>query len=115
MEGVQVKLNNAYRWKVSVCEDIPELGAVGSARAPRKRAATDLRKKVFHTLNHYEIVVDNTGERILTICFVCMFRRGDPSFLVFLHHNHTSEPLIKRNPLLFYLFHEPIFWNLTRL
>ena len=53
MEGVQVKLNNAYRWKVSVCEDIPELGAVGSAPAQRKRTATDLRKKVFHTLNHY--------------------------------------------------------------
>ena len=61
MEGVQVKLNNAYRWKVSVCEDIPELGAVGSARAQRKRTATDLRKKVFHTLNHYEIVVDGSA------------------------------------------------------
>ena len=32
MQGVQIKLNNAYRWKVSVCEDIPELGALGPAR-----------------------------------------------------------------------------------
>ena len=38
MEGVQVKLNNAYRWKVSVCEDIPELGAVGSAAAGTEEA-----------------------------------------------------------------------------
>ena len=49
MEGVQVKLNNAYRWKVTICEEVPERGAVGSGRTNRKRAATEYRKKVFHS------------------------------------------------------------------
>ena len=50
MEGVQVKLNNAYRWKVTICEEVPERGAVGLARPNRKRAATEYGKKVFHAV-----------------------------------------------------------------
>ena len=61
MQGVQIKLNNAYRWKVTVSEDIPEPGALVPGRSARKRTADDLRKKVFHTLNHYEIVVDGSA------------------------------------------------------
>ena len=61
MDGVLVKLNNANRWQVTVCEEIPQRGAVGPARPSRKREAADLFKKVFHTHNHYEIVVDGSA------------------------------------------------------
>ena len=57
-DGVQIKLNNAFGWKVSILEDIPE-AAPGTGRpASRKRTAVSEATTVLQSRNLYEIVVD---------------------------------------------------------
>jgi hypothetical protein len=58
VDGLQVKLNNAFGWKVSILEEIPEEGAGAGNRASRKRAAVADAMKLFQSRNLYEIVVE---------------------------------------------------------
>jgi hypothetical protein len=57
-DGIQVKLNNAFGWKVSIQEDIPDQGAPTVSARGRKRASVEMATKVVQSRNHYEIVVD---------------------------------------------------------
>ena len=61
-DGIQVKLNNAYGWKVSILEDIPDQGAPTVSSRSRKRTAQELATKVVQSRNQYEIVVDCSKE-----------------------------------------------------
>ena len=39
--GLQVKLNNAYGWKVTTLTEIPDRGATAGSRGTRKRAVAE--------------------------------------------------------------------------
>lgn len=63
--GLQVKLNNAYGWKVTTLTDIPDPGTTAGSRSTRKRAVAE-ESTVVQSRNLYEIVVDCSTDEALT-------------------------------------------------
>ena len=63
--GLQVKLNNAYGWKVTTLTEIPDRCATSGSRSTRKRAVAE-ESTVVLSRNPYEIVVDCSTDKALT-------------------------------------------------
>ena len=56
--GVSVKLNNAYAWKVTIEDVVPDRATAASRRPKRGRQAADQGKTTVQSYNLYEIVVN---------------------------------------------------------
>ena len=60
--GIQVKLNNAVGWKVTITDDIPKNRASTASAATRKRSATAEASKVIHSFHLYEVAIGGSEE-----------------------------------------------------
>ena len=63
--GLQVKLNNAYGWKVTTLTEIPDRGATAGSRSTRKRAVAE-ESTVVQSRNLHEIVVNCSESKGVT-------------------------------------------------
>jgi CRISPR/Cas system CSM-associated protein Csm2 small subunit len=61
-DGIQVKLNNAFSWKVTIHDEIPKQVQEGQSRASRKSTVTANTMKTVQTRNLYEIVVNSSEQ-----------------------------------------------------
>ena len=61
-DGIQVKLNNAFSWKVTIHDEIPKQVQEGHGRASRKSTVTANTMKTVQTRNLYEIVVNSSEQ-----------------------------------------------------